>query len=142
MAITSLNRKSGVGTTHLCWLMASACFQSELLCDTSKEPGAESLIVGAGFVGAILLPSSARLEPVNVPDDWERSDLHLSLAETLSGIRSNHAFMIFVHRACRSSAMLLLTFHSMCLDSAGGCPMKCTPHPVHFKCDRNGTREL
>lgn len=90
-AITSLNRKGGVGKTHFCWLMASECFAAkkrillvdldpqsnltssflsdtevtysvERLFDPSVEPDAESLIVHTGFVGVDLIPSSARLE--------------------------------------------------------------------------------
>lgn len=123
-AITSLNRKGGVGKTHFCWLMASACHAAghrillvdldpqanltssflsdaevansvERLFDPSIDPDAESLIVPTGFAGVDLIPSSARLEPMNVSDDWQAADLHLSLAESLAGIAANYEFIVF-----------------------------------------------
>ncbi|WP_161604764.1 ParA family protein [Roseiconus nitratireducens] len=123
-AITSLNRKGGVGKTHFCWLMASACHAAglrilivdldpqanltgsflaeddvtrsvEQLFDPSTEPDVESLIVSTEFEGVDLLPSSSRLEPLNISDNWHDSDLHLSLAEALHQVSNRYDYILF-----------------------------------------------
>ena len=123
-AITSLNRKGGVGKTHFCWTIASACFAAkkhvllvdldpqanltssfltddrigrsvELLFDSSVDPDAESLIHLTEFDGVDLIPSSSRLEPVNVTDNWQDADLHLSLAEALVPCRQQYDYILF-----------------------------------------------
>ena len=122
--ITSLNRKGGVGKTHFCWLVASACFAAkkrvllvdldpqanltssfladndaaktvELLFDPSVEPDAESLVLNTRFDGVDLIPSSSRLEPANITDNWRDADLHLSLAEALKPIRDRYDYIVF-----------------------------------------------
>ena len=123
-AITSLNRKGGVGKTHFCWLIASACHAQEkrvllvdldpqanltssfvaddeiqqsieCLFDPTIDPDAESLVVATGFSGVDLIPSSARLERLNVTDDWQAADLHLSLAEALRPIAHQYDYILF-----------------------------------------------
>ena len=123
-AITSLNRKGGVGKTHFCWLMASGCLATkkrillvdldpqanltssflsddqgrrsvELVFDPTTDPGAESLIQRTAFGGVDLIPSSSRLEPANVTDNWRDADLHLSLAEALAPIQPQYDYILF-----------------------------------------------
>ena len=123
-AITSLNRKGGVGKTHFCWTVASACFAAkkrvllvdldpqanltssfliddqidrsvEVLFDPSVDPDSESLIQQTSFDGVDLIPSSSRLEPVNVTDNWQDADLHLSLAEALIPCREQYDYILF-----------------------------------------------
>lgn len=123
-AITSLNRKGGVGKTHFCWTIASACFAAkkrvllvdldpqanltssflthdqvnrsvEVLFDPSVDPDSESLIQQTSFDGVDLIPSSSRLEPVNVTDNWQDADLHLSLAEALVPCREQYDYILF-----------------------------------------------
>ena len=122
-AITSLNRKGGVGKTHFCWLVGSACFDAkkrvllvdldpqanltssflgdadadrsvEQLFDPSVDPDAESLILSTEFDGVDLIPSSHRLEPANITDNWQAADLYLSLTEALQPVcaRYDYAF--------------------------------------------------
>lgn len=96
-AITSLNRKGGVGKTHLCWLIASLCqesgkrclvvdldpqanFTSSLLSDTeselsvaqlfltSVEPDCAALVRQTAYEFIDVLPSSPRPEPFNITD--------------------------------------------------------------------------
>ena len=138
-AITSINRKGGVGKTHFCWLMASACFAAkkrillvdldpqanltssfltdsevhdsvELLFDPSVDPNAERLIVPTSFAGVDLIPSSARLEPMNVTDDWQAADLHLSLTEALSLVSANYDYIVF---DCPPS-LSLVSYSALC----------------------------
>ena len=123
-AITSLNRKGGVGKAHFCWLVASGCLAAgkrillvdldpqanltssflddnqidrsvELLFDATIDPEAESLICRTVFDGVDLIPSSSRLEPANVTDKWQDADLHLSLAQALSTIQSQYDYILF-----------------------------------------------
>lgn len=123
-AITSLNRKGGVGKTHFCWTVASGCFAAkkrvllvdldpqanltssfltdqqvgrsvELLFDQTIDPDAGSLIRRTEFEGVDLIPSSSRLEPANVTDNWQDADLHLSLAEALTPISEHYDYILF-----------------------------------------------
>lgn len=47
------------------------------------------------FGGVDLIPSSSRLEPANVTDNWQDADLHLSLAEGLPPIREQYDYILF-----------------------------------------------
>jgi chromosome partitioning protein len=123
-AVTSLNRKGGVGKTHFCWTIASGCFAAqkrvllvdldpqanltssflrddqvetsvETLFDPTIDPDAESLICHTQFDGVDLIPSSSRLEPANVTDNWQDADLHLSLAEALAPVRQQYDYILF-----------------------------------------------
>ena len=123
-AITSLNRKGGVGKTHFCWTVASACFAAkkrvllidldpqanltssflthdqvdrsvELLFDPSVDPDAESLIQQTAFDGVDLIPSSSQLEPANATDNWQDADLHLSLVEALVPCQERYDYILF-----------------------------------------------
>ena len=67
----------------------------EEIFDPSVDPDAQSLIVQTAFSGVDLLPSSARLEPMNVTSDWQDADLHLSLAEALQPIADNYDYILF-----------------------------------------------
>ena len=95
--ITSLNRKGGVGKTHLCWLIASVCEERgkrcllvdldpqanitsslfphedggptiEVMFDLSREPDPEQLVRRTTFDKIDIIPGSLRLEPFNVSD--------------------------------------------------------------------------
>ena len=138
-AITSLNRKGGVGKTHFCWLMASGCFAADKrvllvdldpqanltssfvaddnvkrsvaeIFDPSVDPDAQSLILETAFSNVDLLPSSARLEPMNVTSDWQDADLHLSLAEALQPIAVNYDYILF---DCPPS-LSLVSYSALC----------------------------
>ena len=67
----------------------------ELLFDVSVDPDARSLIHPTSFDGVDLIPSSSRLEPVNVTDNWQDADLHLSLAEALAPVREQYDYVLF-----------------------------------------------
>lgn len=67
----------------------------ENLFDPSIDPDAQSLIVETSFAGVDLIPSSARLEPMNLTSDWQDADLHLSLAEALQPIVANYDYILF-----------------------------------------------
>lgn len=96
-AITSLNRKGGVGKTHLCWLIASLCqengkrclvvdldpqanFTSSFLADDAVEvsveqlfnpasdPDVRALIRHTAYEFIDVLPSSPRLESFNITE--------------------------------------------------------------------------
>ena len=67
----------------------------ELLFDPTIDPDAESLIRRTAFDGVDLIPSSSRLEPANMTDNWQDADLHLSLAEALAPIRSRYDYILF-----------------------------------------------
>ena len=67
----------------------------EQLFDPSTEPDVESLIVSTEFEGVDLLPSSSRLEPLNISDNWHSSDLHLSLAESLHQVSNRYDYILF-----------------------------------------------
>jgi len=95
--ITSLNRKGGVGKTHLCWLVASvcqerrkrclvvdldpqanitsslasvdnACATIEVLFDPTGDPNADHLVRRTAFEHVDVIPGSLRLEPFNISD--------------------------------------------------------------------------
>lgn len=148
-AITSLNRKGGVGKTHFCWLTASAALargQRVLLVDldpqanltssflaenefplsvetlfsAAHEPDARPLIRSTRFEGIDLIPSSARLEPVNVSEGWEAADLHFSLAEALAPVRDNYDFILF---DCPPS-LSLVSYAALCASDSVVIPLE------------------
>ena len=67
----------------------------ETLFDSSVDPDAEALIHKTPFDRVDLIPSSPRLEPANVTDNWQDSDLHLSLAEALIPRRHRYDYILF-----------------------------------------------
>ncbi len=148
-AITSLNRKGGVGKTHFCWLMASGCHaygkrillvdldpqanltssfltdsevtsSVEQLFDPSIDPDAESLIVQTKFEGVDLIPSSAKLEPMNVSDNWEAADLHLSLVEALELVGHHYDYIVF---DCPPS-LSLVSYAALCASNEVVIPLE------------------
>ncbi len=95
--LTVLNRKGGVGKTHLCWLIASVALERGLktlivdldpqanitgsfleyvhelpgadrLFDPSSDLTVDSLIQATGFDGIDIVPASGCLEPFNLTD--------------------------------------------------------------------------
>ena len=67
----------------------------EQLFDPTIDPDATSLVQHTKFEGVDLIPSSSRLEPVNITEHWHEADLHLSLAEAIAPIRSNYDYILF-----------------------------------------------
>lgn len=55
----------------------------EQLFDPTIAPDAKSSVQRTKFGGVDLIPSSSRLEPVNITENWHDADLHLSLADSL-----------------------------------------------------------
>jgi len=95
--ITSLNRKGGVGKTHLCWLIASVCEERgkrclvvdldpqanitsslsspddgratiEVLFDPTSDPNANHLVRRTAFEHIDVIPGSLRLEAFNISE--------------------------------------------------------------------------
>ena len=66
----------------------------EDLFDPSIDPDAQSLVVQTKFTGVDLIPSSARLEPMNVTSGWQDADLHLSFTEALQPIAANYDYIL------------------------------------------------
>jgi chromosome partitioning protein len=122
--LTVLNRKGGVGKTHLCWLIASVCQERgrrclivdldpqanlsasfvaeddrptvEALFDPSRDVDIAPLIRRTEFSHIDIVPASPRLEPLNVsdPEKWARGDLHLSLADALATVREDYSYIL------------------------------------------------
>ena len=123
--ITVLNRKGGVGKTHLCWLIASVAAEQKkrtLIVDLDPQGNISTSLLSRGFEGngveelfrpeteieaqtlirpssyphIDILPSTPRLEAVNVsnPAEWESSGLELTLAEALSPIAADYDYII------------------------------------------------
>lgn len=69
----------------------------ETLFDPRTETDPRTLIRRTKFAHIDLLPSSAVLAAYDLSDQkvWERSDLHLSLAESLRDIRASYDYLIF-----------------------------------------------
>lgn len=109
LTITVLNRKGGVGKTHVCWLLASVALERRLrtlvidldpqanitaslldspvssqsvacLFDPSSEPDLSDLIHSTRFQGIDVVPSSAQLEPFNVSDPGQWESSDLQLS--------------------------------------------------------------
>lgn len=138
--LTSLNRKGGVGKTHLCWLVASVAQERglqtllvdldpqanltssflphvsntsvEVLFDRSVEPDLKSLIQNTKYHGVDVVPSSERLEPFNEPNpqSWWDGDLQFSLAEAVEAVRDEYDFILF---DCPPS-LSLVSYAAMC----------------------------
>lgn len=106
--ITVLNRKGGVGKTHVCWLVASVALERgcrtllvdldpqgnlsasflsdgevspgvEQLFDPSVDPNIRTLIRHTEFDGIDILPSSGRLEAFNLTDSEQWEAADLQL---------------------------------------------------------------
>ena len=67
----------------------------EQLFDPTIDPDVSGLVQQTTFKGVDLIPSSSRLEPVNITDNWQQADLHLSLAHALEQIRSDYDYILF-----------------------------------------------
>lgn len=67
----------------------------ECLFDPTADTDIESLLLETGFPGVELVPSSPQLEPLNIADNWQAADLHLSLLEALRPISKNYDYILF-----------------------------------------------
>jgi chromosome partitioning protein len=68
----------------------------ERLFDSRSDPDPRSLVQGTRFSHIDILPSGPALAPYDVSDQrvWERSDLHLSLAEGLRAVREHYEYIV------------------------------------------------
>lgn len=122
--ITVLNRKGGVGKTHVCWLIASLAadhdkrvlvidldpqanisgsFLNEIpsvgverLFDPTADPQIGPLICRAFNLPVDVIPASPQLEPFVLCSSqaWEQCDLHLSLAAALSDVSDDYDYIL------------------------------------------------
>lgn len=122
--VTSLNRKGGVGKTHLCWLIASVCQERGLRClvldldpqanfssslctdgtgptidrlfDPACDPEMRTLIRNTSYSCIDVVPASPHLEPFNITDQklWKSGDLQFSLAEALQDVAGDYDYIL------------------------------------------------
>ena len=146
--ITVLNRKGGVGKTHVCWLIASLAadhdkrvlvidldpqanisgsFLNEIpsvgverLFDPTADPQIGPLICRAFNLPVDVIPASPQLEPFVLCSSqaWEQCDLHLSLAAALSDVSDDYDYILL---DCPPN-LALTTTAALCVPSS---PFNC-----------------